>query len=541
MENTQINDNRTTQAEYQAQYLEYQRNLLKYFEKYPLKLGKFLFPHHFRDKSPWFHHQIMEKVLNNRFVIIAAPRQSAKSTIIAFLYTFYCILYRKKRFIVLVGNTEAKAKEHLDAIKKELVDNKRLKNIFPPISLLKDSEVDTVFKIGDNFQCRVLCKGVEQIPKVRGEKFGAYRPDLILGDDLEDDELVRSKERRIKLKEDFDTALMPAGDFKTCQYIIIGTILHDDSQLSKILTDVYPNFHGYIYRALSKDDTESIWSEMWTAQDLKKLRKENPTKFAKEYQNDPVSGQNTRFSKDDFRYWKINGKVAVLLGDGGLPERQYDLSDTKAAISCDLAWETRKEADQAVILAGLLTPHNDILVYSYVAERGLRPDRFCELIFPLIQKLETITGGNVPVGFEKAMLEKAVKWFFKKEMRERNKFVITKPLQWGSDKITRIETKLQPRYANHTIYHQTGMGDLEFQLTRFPYGTHDDLCDALSGIIQLLKNPKSLDKKKVQIEDEGFEWWQKFANKKHTFQKKKPFIFGKKNKHFEVPHTITFR
>ena len=65
------------------------------------------------------------------------------------------------------------------------------------------------------------------------------------------------------------------------------------------------------------------------------------------------------------------------------------------------------------------------------------------------------------------------------------------------------------------------MGDLEHQLERFPYGTHDDLIDALQGLVQLLQFPKNLPKKPDTTD--AFEWWRSKAinfvkkpGKKHT-------------------------
>ena len=43
--------------------------------------------------------------------------------------------------------------------------------------------------------------------RLRGVKFGVYRPDLVVLDDLENDTNVRSKEQRDKLEEWLDEAV----------------------------------------------------------------------------------------------------------------------------------------------------------------------------------------------------------------------------------------------------------------------------------------------------------------------------------------------
>ena len=113
-------------------------------------------------------------------------------------------------------------------------------------------------------------------------------------------------------------------------------------------------------------------------------------------------------------------------------------------------------------------------------------------------------------------------------MRKRNHWLITKELKWETDKVTRIETVLQPRYAQNIIFHRQGMGELEYQLVRFPSGTHDDIIDALQGVVRLLEFPKNPPKSKTV--DGEFEWWRRLAIKSKQPDKKKPYVFGGKNR-----------
>jgi len=230
--------------------------------------------------------------------------------------------------------------------------------------------------------------------------------------------------------------------------------------------------------------------------ELEELEKNKPTVFAKEYMNDPVSGSNVRFEKKDFRYWRNENGRYILFGPENEVLTTGLLSDCRAAIACDLAWKEKRSsgADSTVILPGFLTPDSNILLDDYVTKTGMRPDEFIEQIFLMVERLQKITGGDVPVGFEKAMLENVTQWMMKKDMKRRNQFISTRELVWDADKETRIEIRLQPRYSQHAIFHKQGMGDLEQQLLRFPSATHDDLIDAEQGLVQLLKFPKGKSK-----------------------------------------------
>lgn len=511
----------------------------------PMLWGKFFFPHHFRMDSPEFHRIILSAAMKERFLSIAAPRESAKSTILIFLYPFHGIIFKRFHFIVLVSNTFKKAAMHLDTIKKEIADNHVLRSTLPGLEVTRDAEGDSEFRHQDGHSIKFLCKGVDQIGGVRGIKYGAYRPDLILCDDMEDDEMVKNPQRRRALKDEYDEALIPAGDKKLVQIINVGTILHDDSQMAKLVSDKeYPNFMKIIYKAHMWPDTKqeaSLWPEKWSIADLKKLRKEKPNVYAKEMQNDPVAGANVRFSKEMFRYWKIEDQNYVLYDRDGRMIGRDSLRSCRAGIACDLAWDEDKDADRCVIMPGLLTVDSNILILPYLARKGVRPTHIIEFLFSNVERLEKMTGSNVPVGFEKAMLEKVTRWILKQEMKRRNKFISTRPLSWEGDKIERIEVRLEPRYTNGTIYHGENMGDLEHELERFPSGSTDDIIDSLQGLVQILQNPKQVER--AQKESNEFEWWREQAINTKRRIKNKPIIRGRKKqpRFMTIPATEAWR
>ena len=514
--------------------LEKTQEVYKQWEANPLVWGWQYFPTHFRSESPEFHFRIVEEALKNQFFAVAAPRGSAKTTLIMFLIPIYYICFKKKHCIVLVGNTYKKAASALETIKKEFRENTDLNRDFG-IKITKDAEGDSVFRHPDKFEIHIICKGAEQIGSIRGEKFGAYRPDAIFVDDLEDDTMVKNPELRDNLRDLYDDALIPSVDVSSPYNVfVLGTILHDDSLIARLVSSKhYKNYRKLLYRALNKIDGQevSLWEEKWSVAWLKELQRTKPSTFAKEYQNDPVSGKEARFTRDQFRYWSIEDGQYVLFNRDGSIASKGSMRECKGAIACDLAWEEQKDKDFTVIMPLYITPNGELLIDNYVNERGMRPDKFCEHLFTIEAKLRHLTGGSVPIGFEKAMLEKVTQWILKGEMRKRNHWLITKELKWETDKIKRIETVLQPRYAQNIIYHKSGMGDLEYQLLRFPSGTHDDLVDGLQGACRLLEYPKNIKVEKKETND--FEWWRRKAiEAKKVATKKKGirYVFGNKKR-----------
>ena len=81
------------------------------------------------------------------------------------------------------------------------------------------------------------------------------------------------------------------------------------------------------------------------------------------------------------------------------------------------------------------------------------------------------------------------------------------------------------------------MGELEYQLTRFPSATHDDLADALSGLSQLLTYPKGL--KSPQGEDDKFTRLVRWANQKRGGQfNTSLYPFARKSNKVQIPATV---
>ena len=99
----------------------------QYFENNEIQFGRYYFPNHFRDESPSFHLKLLEEQKRNRFFAVQAPRGSAKSTILGFLVPAHRIVFKKKRFIIIVQNTYKKAVGTLEGIKDEIRFNEKLR------------------------------------------------------------------------------------------------------------------------------------------------------------------------------------------------------------------------------------------------------------------------------------------------------------------------------------------------------------------------------------------------------------------------------
>lgn len=500
-----------------------------------LEFGHIYFPHYFRKESPPFHTEIVDDCCDNLYVAIQAPRGSAKSTVTTFLDTIHGITLQRERFIVIVQNTYAKAAGSLNNIKYEFRYNQKLKADFGINMEVKDAEGDTIFSHSDGFMCRVLCKGADQLGSIRGERFGAYRPTLIIVDDIEDDEMVKNPERRDELEKQFNEVLNYAGEAGETRIVVDGTILHDDSLLAKMIRgDRYKRFKKLVYKARNDVDNMlvSLWPEKWSIADLAEMEADNPEAFAKEMQGDPSSGAMETIPRSDFRGWDIVENQAVLYGDGKDIVARWPLRDCKAGIGIDLAWEEGQMNDSSAFVPGLVTPANDLLIDTYIYKRGMRPNEWENLAFDMSERYQAMTGKRVVIGIEKAKYEKVMKWFLREAQKRRNSWLWFKDVNWGTkDKIERIMSRLANRYANHSVYHRRGMGALENQLTRLRSVAHDDIADAAAMLPEILAFAPSV--KKLGPKTDKFEWWRtQTTSWKAKEKSERPFVYGRGGRPF---------
>ena len=322
---------------------------------------------------PPFHYEMWDLCCSdNHKVAIAAPRRHAKSTAITYAYILTMMLARIKSFCLLVSDTEGQAAEFLGAIKAVVTGNEQLKKDFGIKTILKETETNLIVQFTDGEMFRIQAKGSEQ--KVRGIKWLNKRPDLIVGDDLENDEIVMSPERREKFRRWFMNALLPCGS-DSCDVRIVGTILHLDSMLNRRIKD--PTWKHLFYKA-EEDFKDILWPEKFSAEELKDIydgyvNDDNPEGYSQEYRNEPVDIQNLFFKKDYFLdFERDNDGVAIL------PNLEY-------FAAADFAISERQKADYTAIVVCGVAPDGKIHVVDVRRFKGDTKDIYDELF--AVQKM----------------------------------------------------------------------------------------------------------------------------------------------------------
>lgn len=220
-------------------------------------------------RSPWseFHLWMIEKLEHITLEqdneetrdVTAAPRGHAKSTLISFAYPIWCTCYGYRRFIVIISNTAPVAKQFIVDIRNELEFNQKILRDFGE---MKDDSMWNTSEILTKSRMYITARGAGA--QMRGMKFNSTRPDLVIIDDLEDKETVRSPSQSAELEDWFNSDVMPMGA-PYCHFFMIGTVLSYEALLYHMLNDAkYSSWSRKTFKAVMEFSTSGLWSE-WEA------------------------------------------------------------------------------------------------------------------------------------------------------------------------------------------------------------------------------------------------------------------------------------
>src|SRR3990167_3825576 len=201
--------------------------------------------------------QITEDEKIKRAVIVAF-RGSAKSTIFSLSYPMWAILGKKqKKFVVLLGQTNQQVKLILNNIKREFETNELLRRDFGRLELQADEwRSDSI--VISNYNARISAFSTGE--SIRGIRHLMYRPDLIICDDVEDLQSVKTRELRDKVSQWFRGDIIPSGDEST-KIVVVGNLLHEDSLIIRLKESMEEGKYDGIFRAypLIDGEGEILW------------------------------------------------------------------------------------------------------------------------------------------------------------------------------------------------------------------------------------------------------------------------------------------
>lgn len=488
--------------------------------------------YHFRVASPPFHKEInreLEFLKVGEKLAVVAPRSHAKSTFIDLLYPLHRITYGLERFVLMISESEEQSKLNLETLGNEIEFNPKYKFFFGDRKNRKQWGTETkqiIARFGQKGEqdemCKVMIRGTGQ--KVRGLKFGPYRPTLTIVDDGEGDGNTVTPELRGKFRRWLNGAVIPGSD--DARFIFLGTIIDEAAYLNRICGTAAYRKGKYIikgwkhlfYQAVLQNTEpgeyigegkeildsdgipEVLWKERkpysWLMGEKARLKSEGDLALFYQEQQNVSSDDSIRiFRKKDMRYWDgfISNEEDIIYINIANEDGERKKVPVNIFIGMDPASSENIKADYTVGMAIAVDNGNNVYVLEYF--RGhYTPMDGADLLWSLIEKFYTPGANKQPkiVNIEKtghAMLSGYIQMLSKKHNRWHN--II--PRDAIKNKHFRIK-ELQPRHQTHSLFIRKEHTELENEMTNYKaFGKMiKDMLDALRWAIEQCYGPQDL-------------------------------------------------
>lgn len=245
-----------------------------------------------------FHNQAARKVMEtpNLKAVFMWPRGHAKSTHFDIFMPLWLMLRPKRliNFMVVVGKSQDSANRLLGDIQAELEYNQR---IIADFGQQKNLGLWTAGEFKTASGVKFLAVGRGQSP--RGLREREARPDYIVIDDLDDDELCRNEKRVHDLTDWVKEALFGALDVGRGRFLMVGNLISKTS----VLANIAATRGVFVSKVQAIDKNgEPVWKEKWTKEDAQEYRNfVGYRAWEKEMMHNPVV-DGTIFRADWIRY-----------------------------------------------------------------------------------------------------------------------------------------------------------------------------------------------------------------------------------------------
>lgn len=452
---------------------------------------------HFDSEGCEMHEDIFSQINDPRpqkRVARIAPRKFGKTTLIGLALPLWKLAYKKKWFVLMVGESLPSAQANLQSIIEELESNEQLRHDFPHLApaidrkgqFTKWTDHQLVFKSG----ATILAKGMGS--KMRGVKFRNHRPDLAILDDPESPETADTFHKRQKHKRWFGGTFIGLGA-DDWDIFVIGNLPHEDCLIATLVES--PEWDGLLWRAINMrlkeerfpignltHDGTALWPEKWPLDKLAKL-KADPTvgdlAFAREMLNMARNTADIEFRSDEFTYidWT--------------PERMKTYRLVKAYVDPaggERPGEMKRgNRDYFCMVTGGMTMDGWVEIFDVVMHKKA-PDQQMDSIIGVVKWTKA------RVLLEENMYKNLYGSDLKKKAMEEGVAVRVDTVDNMTSKMTRILGS-QPALMDPVVRHVRFARHIrkqypEFfaQYDQFP-ADHDDGPDAVSGLLPVLYKP----------------------------------------------------
>ncbi len=414
---------------------------------------------------------------NMKNAFIVAFRGSAKSTLTTLALPLWSIIGKhKKKFIVIISQTQSQARLILSNVRRELETNQLFIKDFGHLSTDRTSSEwnsSTIVLGKSGIRISVYSTG----ESIRGIRNLASRPDLIIGDDLEDLASVKNRDIRNQTFDWFTGEVMPLGDPKT-KLIVIGNLLHEDSLMMKIKNAIYSNSlsgNFFEYPLMSPDGVIAWPGKFCTSKEIEEERKKigNDIAWFREYLLQILPPEDRIIKNEWIRYYNK------------LPTN-IEANCFSFVISIDPAISQKHTADKTAILVGAIYKSQDFH-YLYITEiYNSRMD------FPSTKELVKKLSDSVnPKRKTIILVEKVAYQEALIQALQTEGYPAEGISPHGGDKRARLHIASSYVKNGNVFFPHHESGELVNQLINFGVERYDDLVDAFTMMVNEVFSTKN--------------------------------------------------
>ncbi len=437
----------------------------------------FYFPHYIIHKTAPFQKEFLALTeRENIFILaIAAFRDSAKSSILNTSQTLWSILGKNHRkFILILSQTQDKAQHHLNNIKKELEDNDLLKRDLGPFQEESNQwGLQSLFL--SKFNAKISAFSLGQ--SIRGIRHRQYRPDLIIIDDLEDLDSIKTEENRKKALDWFTGEVLPCGD-KNTKIVVIGNLLRDGTVLDCLKKKINSGKLDGIYKEypIIDENEKPLWPGKFPTQENIEIEKQKAIKensWQREFMLNPIEDRDRIIHPEDIHYYKEI--------DSNPEDYKY------AVISVDPAISKKDTADfTGIVTAKVYGSGKNIKIYILPYPLNKRMDS-SEMLKTIKRKHLSLSQDSVvKIFIESVGLQRMI------AQQLNNENIKAEEIKIQGDKRARLWSVGNLIQEGEVLFPEKGAETLVNQIVDLGVEKHNDLADAFSLLVgEIIRNNKS--------------------------------------------------
>jgi len=418
---------------------------------------------HFKEKN-WkkikpakFHKEMNKDLLSWKNLLWIMFRMSWKTTK-AIVYIIYSIVYKKHKFITFYAFDKAKAKSKIFWLVSELIINKRLKaiywEIYPVQKIDKDSlQKKSIWEFITTNWIKVKAFWINESPRweLHITSEWAYRPDLVLFDDIDVEKSVNNKDIIDKNYQFIKWEVLGWLD-RTSRIIFLWNIIKQDWLVPRFEKEFKKNKRWIVRRKAVKENWKIVWS-YFTEKLLKEFKEDQgEIAFNQNYLLIPYVDWQVIIWREYIQYVDIlPPKLEYYIWiDPAISEKE-----TSDAFAIVVAWYDRKSKNYYIV---------ESIALNWKQKEPFKATQIIKNLYikyrPRYLVVET-------VAFQKVMSK-----LLKAEWMAVKDYKTTK------DKITRLREK-QYLFEQQRVFFTNNNQELIEQLVNFPNVKNDDLVDAM--------------------------------------------------------------